>query len=280
VERCYVSAVIPAGAVHGLRDEVEGQQWYHTLELAPGIVTPGWFDSRPVASRLPIPASLEGKRCLDIGTFEGFWAFEMERRGGAEVIATDLIDPYQWDWPAGSPPEAIEGLAQRMRGGTGFELARQALGSRVERRILSIYDLDPADVGMFDFVFLGSLLLQLRDPIGALERVRRVTAGQLLVMDVYDPLFTLLFPRRPMARLDANDRPWWWQSNIACLVRMAEAAGFALETRPQRILMPPGRGMPVPRLGPRTLVRREHRQNFRNARRGDPHVALLLRPRG
>ena len=75
-----------------LREQVEGRQWYHTLELAPGVRTPGWFDLRETAAAL-LPASLAGRRCLDVGTFDGFWAFEMERRGAAEVIAIDILDP-------------------------------------------------------------------------------------------------------------------------------------------------------------------------------------------
>jgi hypothetical protein len=66
-------------------DEVARREWYHTLELAPGVETAGFFDHRPLLRKLPIPASLAGQRCLDIGTFDGFWAFELERRGAAEV---------------------------------------------------------------------------------------------------------------------------------------------------------------------------------------------------
>src|SRR6059036_774868 len=101
----------------------EVPEWYHTVELAPGVVTPGWFDLRDLPARLPIPADLTGLRCLDIGTFDGFWAFEMERRGAAEVVAIDLIDPDRWDWPRNSSPETIAAIAQRKGQGTGFEIA-------------------------------------------------------------------------------------------------------------------------------------------------------------
>ena len=87
-----------------LREHVAAHDWYHTIELAPGVVTPGWFDTRSVVDALPLPASLAGKRCLDVGTFDGFWAFELERRGAEEVIAIDVLDPKAWDWPANSDP--------------------------------------------------------------------------------------------------------------------------------------------------------------------------------
>ena len=50
-------------------------RWYHTIELAPGEVTPGLVDLRAVAPRV-LPARIEG-RALDVGTYDGFWAFEM-----------------------------------------------------------------------------------------------------------------------------------------------------------------------------------------------------------
>lgn len=66
----------------------ENPVWYHTIELAPGIATPGQVDMREAAARA-LPADLSGRRALDVGTFDGFWAYEMERRG-ADVVAIDV----------------------------------------------------------------------------------------------------------------------------------------------------------------------------------------------
>jgi tRNA (mo5U34)-methyltransferase len=115
----------------GLNEQVSQIEWYHTIELAPGVVTPGWFDTRSAIEKCGFPARLDGKRCLDVGTFDGFWAFEMERRGAAEVLAVDVLDPRRWDWPVNSPPEALAALASRKGRGEGFEIARQALGRSV-----------------------------------------------------------------------------------------------------------------------------------------------------
>src|SRR5689334_16427778 len=104
-----------------LRELVRGREWYHTFELRPGIVTPGWFDLRELAKTLPIP-DLTGKRALDIGTFEGFWAYQLEERGADEVLAIDILDPAAWDWPVGSDDSVVAALEQRKQGGSGFEL--------------------------------------------------------------------------------------------------------------------------------------------------------------
>src|SRR5436190_2238578 len=111
--------------------------WYHTIELAPGVVTPGYFDLRPIVDDLPWP-DVRGKRCLDVGTFDGFLAFELERRGAAEVVALDLDDYLQLDWPADyrftGPDDPRYQKFLQLSGperGAGFRLAAEALGSSV-----------------------------------------------------------------------------------------------------------------------------------------------------
>ena len=264
-----------------VREQVTARrEWYHTMELAPGVVTPGWFDTRQVLPQLPFPASLAGKRCLDIATFDGFWAFEMERRGADEVVAMDILDPKAWDWPIGTSAETIDALERRKEGGKGFRIAHAALGSRVEYLERNVYDLDPADMGEFDFVYLGSLLMHLRDPVRALERVRGVCRGSLLVVDNVDQFLTLAHPRRAVAELEGIGRPWWWRVNLAGLVRMLSSAGFALVEAPRRFRMPAGPGQSTARPALGALRHRTVRQDFIRARWGDPHVALLARRDG
>lgn len=263
-----------------LREYVAQREWYHTIELRPGIETPGWFDLRPVAPLVPWP-DLAGRRCLDVGTFDGFWAREMLRRGASEVLAVDILDPQRWDWPAGGGQGIVEALAARKRKGDGFEFVNRALRQPIERRELSVYDLDPAEIGSFDLVYVGSLLLHLRDPIRALERVKSVCRpeGAMLLVDAIDLELTLRHPRRPVASLDGLGRPWWWRPNLAGLVRMVVAAGFELTRPPVRMWMPLGKGYAGPRLRPTLLKTAAGREAIVLARRGDPHAAVLARPR-
>jgi tRNA (mo5U34)-methyltransferase len=262
-----------------LAEEVAAIDWYHTLELAPGIVTPGWLDTRPVVNSIPFPSSLAGKRCLDVGTFNGFWAFEMERRGAQDVIGIDVLEPGEWDWPAGSDPATIAAVGQRQAGGAGFEIAKRELDSSVRRLDLSVYDLEEDQVGRFDVVYIGSLLVHLRDPVKALEQVRAVCSDMLIVVDGIDPFLSLTFPRQPVAALDGRGRPWWWYSNVAGLARMIEAAGFELTQQPRRLNIPAGPGRPGTRLHPRALRTREGRYRLYVAWRGDPHAVVVARPR-
>ena len=253
--------------------------WYHTIELAPGVETPGWFDNRPALGEIPFPKSLAGKRCLDVGTYDGFWAFAMERRGAAEVLAIDVIDPEQWEWPAGSEEAVKELIGSKKSAGRGFEIAKAALDSKVERRELSVYDLDPDDVGLFDFVYVGSLLLHLRDPIGALMKVRAICRDQLVLVDAIDLALTAMSPLRPAANLDGSGRPWWWKPNVAALTRMVEAAGFTVVVPPRRLYMKPGRSQPTAMPSARQLLTPDGRLAAITHLKGDPHAALLARVR-
>jgi tRNA (mo5U34)-methyltransferase len=217
-----------------LRQRVEAHPfWYHTIDVAPGVTTPGWFDLRPIVDLMPWP-DVRGKRCLDIGTFDGYLAFELEKRGAAEVIAIDVEDHLLWDWP----PDYREKDLPRDPGfsgppkGDGFRLVKELTGSKVEWRPLNIYDLDPADIGTFDVVVCGSLLLHLRDPIRALEAVRRVTGGHFLSSDQIELSLTLQSRHKPLFRLNGSGGDCqWFNFNAAGHERMLFAAGFEIERR-------------------------------------------------
>lgn len=206
--------------------------WYHTLELAPGVVTPGSYDVRPLAKEA-LPASLAGKRCLDVGTFDGFWAFEMEKRGAAEVLALDLDDIREADFPpmARARIEAEHDPSQPW--GQGFRIAREVLGSKVERVVCNVYDLALDRIGgrPVDLVLCGTILQHLRDPVAALERMREVLGpdGEVLMVESYSKPLSRRHPRRPVGEF----RPavpesvyTWWVPNLAALEAWAVAAGL------------------------------------------------------
>lgn len=208
-------------SVDELRDEVGQYPWYHTLELGDGVVTKGIFDHRGLEDRHLVPADLSGKRCLDVGTMDGYWAFTMERRGAAEVVALDLEDPEALDWPVRVRARTVKTMDETKA--RRFELASQALGSSVRRELRSVYQVD-TDMGMFDFVFCGDLLVHLKDPVTALERLRRVCGDVLVVCTPVEEV--LGHRRRPLARVDGISDFAWWTPNTAGLRRWVEAAGF------------------------------------------------------
>jgi tRNA (mo5U34)-methyltransferase len=254
--------------------ETQRRAWYHTIDLPDGTSTPGYFDTRPVAEQITWPAGLQGGRCLDVGTFDGFWAFEMEKRGGAEVVALDLDDPAELDWTYDERVRGPEVIRQwGAERGPGFAETSQALGSSVTRVAKSVYDLDPDVDGQFDVVFCGALLLHLRDPLRALEAMRTVCRGELVLAETVDPFLDIVAKGRPAARFHP-DWDQWWQVNSAGLVEMVTVAGFEMQSISKRILLQFGAGStdaPPPWLN--SLVTLQPR------RRGVALRALRARPR-
>jgi tRNA (mo5U34)-methyltransferase len=251
-------------------------RWYHTIDLPEGP-TPGEYDLRPIVGRLPWPVSLEGARCLDVGSRDGFYAFEMERRGAAEIVSLDVDDAAELHIPEPAPVGG-DPDAEVAAGIRAFEHASAALNSRVQRVYRSVYDITPEQLGTFDLAVIGTLLLHLRDPVRALRAVHGCLRGPLLVNDVV-AAGAITLARRPRAELLMENGPFWWVVNPAGLQRMLEAAGFEVVSRSRPYIVPWGAG------GQHLTWRRTLGRPFADIprrlvhRRGALHVAVLAQPR-
>lgn len=203
--------------------------WYHTIELAPGVLTPGRVDLRAVAAKI-LPNDMRGLRALDVGTFDGFWAFELERRG-AQVVAIDIDSVGDAQLP-GPNREMIERTSDEfgIELGRGFALAAEALGSSVTRVVCDVLGLSAEAIhGPVDIAFIGALLVHLRDPVSALERVRDVLVpgGRLFQLEAISPRLTLRHPRSPVAEYQPLFTPFnWWHPNRQALKAWLLTAGF------------------------------------------------------
>ena len=197
MERSATAPSSPPGA-DDLRDRVAALDWYHTLELAPGLETPGWFDLRPYVGEYGLPERMDGMRVLEVGTWDGFWAFELERRGAAGRG----LGPGRRTRSGLAAAAAAGTWSRDARAATGFRLAHEALGSGVERLNLSVYDATPEEIGTFDLVFCGSVLIHLRDQFLALERIASVCTGTFVSAEEYDRMAGLV--PFPVARFRAD----------------------------------------------------------------------------
>src|SRR5579863_1163990 len=136
--------------------------WYHSLELPDGQIIQGLQTLDQLRLRLaqfPIPSNLRGKRVLDIGAWDGWFSFEMERRG-AQVVALD----------ATRNPKLL--------------LARELLNSKVEYLNADISRISAKDLGHFDIVLFMGVLYHLKHPLLALENVCEMT-GDLACLESY-----------------------------------------------------------------------------------------------
>ena len=266
----------PADATRAREAIARNPLWYHTIDVAPGVTTPGVFDLRPVVDRLPWP-ELRGKRCLDVGTYDGFLAFELERRGASAVVATDIPAHADWDHEVrlgGQSTALLETIAGDK--GAGFAIARDLLGSSVEKVEINVYDLSPERVGEFDVVVCGSLLLHLRDPLRALDAIRSVCSERFLSIEQVDLLLSRIHPRRPLVRVDGTSGAGqWWIANVAGHRRMLEAAGFDVERATPMYMEPLGVAHPAHGRSPHRPARMAARLLGRGG--GVPHAAALTR---
>ena len=221
--------------------------WFHSLDLGHGVVTPGTKSAEHLAAeaaalRLP---DVRGRTVLDIGAWDGYYSFEAERRGASRVVA---LDHYAWSldlaamhgyWDRcrseGRPPEPYENVPEIWRpdtlpGKRGFDVARATLGSRVESVVADFMTADLDQVGAFDVTLFLGVLYHLQDPFAALRRLRQVTrevavietACMVLVGLAERPLWDFF----PNDELD-GDPGNWWAPNVAGLVGACRAAGFS-----------------------------------------------------
>ena len=195
--------------VQALVEKLQAIGWYHSIELPSGDVIPGIQGLEQQRRRLrqfPIPQDLRGKRVLDIGAWDGWFSFEMEKRG-ASVVAVDAV--------------RNEKLLQ----------ARELLGSGIEYHVSDVCDLRPSELGAFDIVLFLGVLYHLKHPLLALERVCAmskdlVCVESLVVNDGYDPDAVPAMEFYETNELGGQFDNWVGP-NLACLLAMCRSAGFA-----------------------------------------------------
>jgi len=181
--------------------------WYHSIELPDGGVIEGHQSVEQLRRRLrqfPVPADLTGKRVLDIGAWDGWFSFEMEKRG-AEVLAVDSTR------------------------NTRLTEAKKLLGSRVEYRIADICRLTAKDVGTFDIVLFLGVLYHVKHPLLALENVcgmcRDMACIESFVTDGdLGAIQSMEFYETTELRGQLDN---WVGPNAACLTAFCRTAGFA-----------------------------------------------------
>lgn len=226
--------------------------WFHSIDVGQGVVTTGHKTPEILAGELAaigLPDDLTGKSVLDIGGWDGFFAFEAERRGAARVA---VLDHYMWslDIPGqqaywqrcldeGVTPrpyhETEHWQPDTLPGKRGFDAAREALGSSVEGIVGDFMTMDLDALGTWDHVLYLGVLYHIPEPLTALQRVAAVTR-ELAVVEteaVVVPGFEheALWRFFPGAELNA-DVSNWWAPNMAALIGALNAVGFgATEVR-------------------------------------------------
>jgi tRNA (mo5U34)-methyltransferase len=195
--------------------------WFHTFALnrREGLYTPGV--ARDHRYRIPaLPQRFDGCSVLDVGAFDGFYAFLAEARGARRVVAIDneqyrLWVRARWD---------VE-----LRGGEGFRAIHALLSSRVEYRRLDAFEMGAMDE-RFDLVYCFGILHRVENPLALLRLTReRVAPGGRVLVETYGsagadngPAIDVLEPRS----VYPGDDYVYWGFAAAGLERLAKQAGF------------------------------------------------------
>jgi SAM-dependent methyltransferase len=138
-------------AVH---PKLAGRTCYHKYEIEPDLFTPGEFVElapKECLDELGVGPDLSGLRALDIGAWDGPLTFELERRG-AQVTALDIQDPDA----------------------TVFNAVKEIKQSEARYVRDSIYAATPEALGTFDLVLFAGVYYHLKNPVLALQRIRRL----------------------------------------------------------------------------------------------------------
>jgi len=202
--------------VQELRDVIRDLSqvpWHHTIRLFPDLIVAGAKSAETLeAERAAIlgVVDLAKRSVVDVGTWNGYFAFEAKRAGARSVIATDS---YVWRSPL-------------FRGRETFELARAFLGIDVEAMEIDPTEfpgaLAPADVVLFLGVFYHMI-----DPAMVLRKVAAL-ATDLLVIETHQDLLALDRPAMvfyPGATLN-DDATNWWGPNPECVTELLATVDF------------------------------------------------------
>lgn len=194
------------------------------------MVTPGWAPINADSYR--VPASLEGKRVLDVGAWDGYWTFEALKRGAREVVAIDDFSDFLGKLEESARPKWET-----------FDLCREALGydeSVCSRREMSVYDVSEEELGRFDYVFCFGVLYHLRYPLLALDKLAGVCDDAMIVesaiLDDFSPyrggigkgydggqMVMEFYPDNQYGNNDTN----YWVPTLQCLGHMVRSTGFS-----------------------------------------------------
>ncbi len=220
--------------------------WYHSYYFDNGYTVVGDYDIGLNIGEYGFPTDMTGMRVLDIGTGSGWFAHYFEQLG-ADVTTTDARGYCDFDvrerfeYP---PVESEKHQPDRIEDGKpvyfspvsgGFWTMKDILGSKVRYVNSRVYDVADALPGeKFDLVFMGALLLHLRDPVGALMAARRVCGDRFIATTsiledgAAEPRMTLY---------TQSDLITWWCPNEACFRHWFIEAGFPMVDISRKVVL-------------------------------------------
>lgn len=219
-------------------DKISPFSWYHKVDLGDGVITPGYdYDATwEMIRRTRAHLDYTDKRVLDIGSFDGMWAFEAESLGAKYIVATDAV-PVVCQGSNNEPWQAVYEKFLILRDILDsqvmpyYNVAPHTLGERLDVVIHNATRIGPEPY-KFDIVQHAGVLYHLRNPLYSLSAARNVTqdGGHLLMESAVvlnDERSVMLFNGDDSSNLRfTSDRTSWWCPTITCMYEMLRTSFF------------------------------------------------------
>lgn len=167
--------------------------FYHTMDL-PNIGTVrGEWDLRKGVKEYLGCVEFNNKRVLEIGPASGFVTSYIEKEG-ADLVGLDLSENHSWDVVPFANLNIEEIVSKRKEHirklNNSYWLVHRLLNLKAKLVYGSVFCL-PEEIGKFDIVVLGSVLLHLRDPFLALQKCSEKAKDCIIVTDMLSHYYFL-----------------------------------------------------------------------------------------
>jgi len=211
--------------------------WYHTYRFDNGFEVGGDYDIGLNIDEYGFPRDMSGMKVLDIGSASGWFSLFFEQRG-AEVTSVDAASVLDLDRfgdyeRRSEPPRTPDAYGDDGRPlyfndvSRGLWIMRELLGSKIRLVNGTVYEVSPELLRgeSFDLVFMGAVLLHLRDPMGAIRAARSVCRGRMLATNWLMPDANG-YRIADLPCLGEQEFLAWWRPTRECYALWFKAAGF------------------------------------------------------
>jgi len=205
--------------VQKMFDSVDG--WYHYFKI--GNVettnTRTTMNYQMWVSQI-IPTDLNGMKILDIGANDGFYSFLCESRGAKRILAIDRNQPELTDtYLKGENVCQYDTILKNKRQEERFQVLKKILNSKVDYKVMNVYDLDSINE-TFDTALFFGVYYHLENPVLAFQKI---------FPKINDSLFLsghIIESKDPIMYLNDNKPHGGWFASSECLLQIGEKIGF------------------------------------------------------
>ena len=223
--------------VQKMFDSVDG--WYHYFKI--GNVettnTRTTMNYQMWVSQI-IPTDLNGMKILDIGANDGFYSFLCESRGAKRILAIDRNQPELTDtYLKGENVCQYDTILKNKRQEERFQVLKKILNSKVDYKVMNVYDLDSINE-TFDTALFFGVYYHLENPVLAFQKIFPKINDSLFlsghIIESEEPIMYLQSTTNEKRRQEIlKDAPGSflpqlprWIASSECLLRIGEGIGF------------------------------------------------------